>query len=58
MESQILPGRTENQVWAELHRALIAGGGEYLETRLFNSGENTNPWFQEASNKVIQAGEL
>lgn len=58
MESQIVPGRTENQVWAELSRALIAGRGEYLETRLFNSGEHTNPWFQEASNKVIQAGEL
>ena len=29
MESQIVPGRTENQVWAELSRALIAGGGDH-----------------------------
>lgn len=58
METQLVPGRTENQVWAELNRALVAGGGEYLETRLFNSGPRTNPWFQEASNRVIQAGEL
>ncbi len=58
MERALEPGRTENEVWAELHRALIAGGGEDIETRLFNSGTRTNPWFQEASNKVIEAGEL
>ncbi|MGI9646502.1 MAG: M24 family metallopeptidase [Ilumatobacteraceae bacterium] len=58
MEQQLVPGRSENEVWAELHRALIAGGGEYLETRLFNSGPKTNPWFQEAGSKIIEAGEL
>ncbi|MEY2443540.1 MAG: hypothetical protein QOE00_120 [Ilumatobacteraceae bacterium] len=58
MEERLVPGRSENEVWAELHRALIAGGGEYLETRLFNSGPRTNPWFQEAGNKIIAAGEL
>ena len=58
MESELVPGKTENEVWAELNRALVAGGGEYLETRLFNSGPRTNPWFQESSNRTIQAGEL
>lgn len=58
MERALVPGRTENEVWAELHRALVAGGGEYVETRLFNSGARTNPWFQESSDKVITAGEL
>lgn len=58
MEQNLLPGRTENQVFGDLHQALIAGGGEYIETRLFNSGHRTNPWFQETGNKVIQAGEL
>ena len=58
MERSLVPGRTENEVWAELHRALIAGGGEYIETRLFNSGTRTNPWFQEASSKVIEEGDL
>src|SRR5699024_11190826 len=33
-------------------------GGEYLETRLLTSGENTNPWFQETSDRVLQPGEL
>jgi Xaa-Pro aminopeptidase len=58
MERELLPGRSENEVFAELNRALIAGGGEYIETRLFNSGHRTNPWFQETSNKIIEAGEL
>ena len=58
MEQALLPGRSENEVFAELNRALIANGGEYVETRLFNSGHRTNPWFQETSNKVIEAGEL
>ena len=58
MEQALQPGRTENEVFAELNRALIANGGEYVETRLFNSGHRTNPWFQETSNKVIEAGEL
>jgi Xaa-Pro aminopeptidase len=58
MEERLIPGRSENEVWAELHLALIAGGGEYLETRLFNSGHRTNPWYQEAGDKIIEAGEL
>jgi Xaa-Pro aminopeptidase len=58
LERELRPGRSEAAVWAELNRALIAGGGEYVETRLFNSGSHTNPWFQECSDKPIAAGEL
>lgn len=52
------PGRSEVAVWARLHESLIAQNGEYCETRLFTSGEKTNPWFQEADEKIIQAGEI
>ncbi len=52
------PGRTEQEVWAELHRSNIARGGEWLETRLLTSGQRTNPWYQECSDKVLEAGEL
>jgi Xaa-Pro dipeptidase len=52
------PGITENELWSVLHQANIALGGEYLETRLLSSGARTNPWFQEASDKRIEAGEL
>ncbi|MGA9278135.1 M24 family metallopeptidase, partial [Ilumatobacter sp.] len=52
------PGMTENEVWAVLHQANIASGGEWLETRLLTSGQRTNPWYQECSDKVIEPGEL
>ncbi|MEL6983634.1 MAG: Xaa-Pro peptidase family protein, partial [Actinomycetota bacterium] len=58
MWAALRPGRRENEVWAELHHANIASGGEWLETRLLTSGRRTNPWYQECSDKVIEAGEL
>ena len=36
----------------------LARGGEYPETRLLACGPRTNPWFQESSDRVMQAGEL
>jgi Xaa-Pro aminopeptidase len=58
VQAALRPGVTENALWAELHHANIALGGEYIETRLLTSGARTNPWFQEASEKSIAAGEL
>ncbi len=58
MRAALRPGATENEVWAVLHRANIAAGGEWIETRLLTSGPRTNPWYQECSGKVIEAGEL
>ncbi len=58
MRDAAVPGATENEVWSVLHQANIASGGEWLETRLLTSGQRTNPWYQECSDKVIEAGEL
>jgi Xaa-Pro aminopeptidase len=58
MRERLRPDLTENELWAELHYATIAHGGEWIETRLLSSGPRTNPWFQEASDRRIQAGEL
>ncbi|MDH6232674.1 Xaa-Pro dipeptidase [Mesorhizobium soli] len=58
MESALRPGISENELWAELHRGNIARGGEWIETRLLASGPRTNPWFQECSSRVIEAGDL
>ena len=58
MRGALRPGITETALWAELHHANIANGGEWIETRLLSSGPRTNPWFQEASDRPIQAGEL
>jgi Xaa-Pro aminopeptidase len=52
------PGRTELEIWAELHHENIRNGGEWIETRLLSSGPRTNPWFQEASHRVTAAGDL
>ena len=52
------PGMTENEVWAHLHATNIALGGEWIECRLLTSGERTNPWFQECSDRVIQNGDI
>ncbi len=58
MRRSIEPGVSENEAWAVLHRENIASGGEWLETRLLTSGQRTNPWYQECSSKVIEAGDL
>ncbi|WP_420451341.1 M24 family metallopeptidase [Ilumatobacter sp.] len=58
MHAAMRPGMTEQELWANLHHANIASGGEWLETRLLTSGRRTNPWYQECSSKVIGAGEL
>ncbi len=51
-------GRTENEIWAELHYENIRSGGEWIETRLLAAGPRTNPWFQECSDYVCQTGDI
>lgn len=52
------PGMTENELWSHLHATNIALGGEWIECRLLTSGERTNPWFQECSDRVIRPGDI
>lgn len=58
MREKLAPGLSELELWAELHHVNIAHGGEWIETRLLSSGPRTNPWFQEASARRIEAGDL
>jgi Xaa-Pro dipeptidase len=58
MRHHLRPGISEQALWAQLHAANVARGGEWIETRLLASGPRTNPWFQECSSRVIEAGEL
>ena len=53
-----LPGRTENEIWAELHFENIRSGGEWVETRLLAAGPRSNPWFQESSDYICQEGDI
>ncbi len=52
------PGRTEREIWAELHFENARSGGEWLETKLLTAGARTNPWYQECSDYEIKAGEM
>ena len=58
MREELRPGITEVELWSHLHQVNIELGGEWIETRLLASGGRTNPWFREASTRIIRAGEL
>jgi len=58
MRDALRNGIMEQELWALMWQALIEGGGEWLDYRLLASGERTNPWQQEASSRMIRAGEL
>ena len=58
MYEELRPGMTEQELWSWLHYENIRNGGEWIETRLLASGPRTNPWMQEASDRVMREGEL
>jgi Xaa-Pro dipeptidase len=58
MQAHLVPGVTEQALWAHLHHENVARGGEWIETRLLASGPRTNPWFQECGSRAIEAGDL
>ncbi len=58
LRDALRPGMTENALWSLLHQGVIAGDGDYVETRLLSSGPRSNPWFQECSSRVIEPDEL
>jgi Xaa-Pro aminopeptidase len=53
-----VPGRSEQELWAELHYENARSGGEWLETRLLTCGPRTNPWYQECSDYICREGEM
>ncbi|RLA05095.1 MAG: aminopeptidase P family protein, partial [Gammaproteobacteria bacterium] len=53
-----VPGRSEQELWAELHYENARSGGEWLETRLLTCGPRTNPWYQECSDSICREGEM
>jgi Xaa-Pro dipeptidase len=58
MRAASQPGRTEQEIWSILHQTNIEHGGEWIETRLLTSGPRTNPWYQECSARVVEAGDM
>ena len=58
MHNALVPGITENQLFALLHQTNIAHDGDWIDGRMLCSGPRTNPWYQEASHRRIETGEL
>ncbi len=58
LEESAEPDKTEVETWAEFHYDLMAKQGQYISTRLFQSGPNTFPYFQEAGSRALQKGDL
>ena len=58
MIAETKPGMTENAIWSILHQTNIELGGEWIETRLLTSGSRTNPWYQEASERKVEEGDI
>jgi Xaa-Pro dipeptidase len=58
MREGSLPGRTEQEIWAELHFENARSGGEWIETRLLKAGPGTNPWYGECGDYACQAGDM
>ncbi|MCW2768347.1 MAG: aminopeptidase family protein [Nocardioides sp.] len=54
----LTPGKTENELWADLARETFSHGALHAEARLLSSGPRTNPWMQEASHRVVEDGDL
>ncbi len=57
-EASVAAGVSEVEIWAAFHHQLIASEGEYVSTRLLQSGANTFPYFREAGPRRIRDGEL
>jgi len=58
MEAHIQPGRTEAEIWSEFQRRLIGSEGQYVATRLMQSGPRTYPYFQECAGRRVREGDL
>jgi Xaa-Pro aminopeptidase len=58
LRERLAPGVTENRLWATLMGTVMAEGAEWSNTRQLSSGQRTNPWGQEATDKVVEAGDL
>jgi Xaa-Pro aminopeptidase len=57
-EAALIPGVRERDLLATLSDTMLRAGGEYLATSTVCSGHNTNPWRSEATDRVVEPGDL
>ncbi len=58
MQAALWPGLSEIELFAMLSDTNMRMGGEWMECRLLASGGRTNPWFREASERIVRPGDL
>ncbi|WP_287236512.1 Xaa-Pro peptidase family protein [Mesorhizobium sp.] len=58
MQESVGPGVTEVQLWGLLNYTNLANQGGWHEGRMLASGPRINPWLQEATQRVIEPGDL
>lgn len=58
MQASVGPGVTEVQLWGILNYTNLANQGGWHEGRMLASGPRINPWLQEATQRVIEPGDL
>ena len=58
MREALVPGIRETELWSVLGQVNVAHGGDWCDGRMLASGPRTNPWLQEASERVVRAGDL
>lgn len=58
VKEALRPGVTETQLWGLLNYTNLANHGEWHDGRMLASGDRINPWLQEASQRVIESGDL
>lgn len=58
LQQAVRPGVSEHELLGVFQQRLISLGGEHCFTRLLATGHRTNPWFHEASSKLVRPGDL
>ncbi len=58
IKETLKPGVTELQLWGLLNYTNLANHGEWHDGRMLASGDRINPWLQEATQRVIESGDL
>jgi len=58
MQELLEPGIRETELWSLMHQVNMAHDGDWFDGRMLCSGPRTNPWLQEASDRVIEAGDF
>ncbi|MCY4148975.1 MAG: Xaa-Pro peptidase family protein [Gammaproteobacteria bacterium] len=58
IKESLRPGVSELQLWGLLNYANLANDGDWHDGRMLASGPRTNPWFQEASKRKVESGDL